>query len=62
MAQRRRDEDDGKLWLPGMYKHVPADRERQIARMRAIVARHNPERRSLADELIAERHAEAERE
>ena len=62
MAQRRRDEEQGKLWLPGMYKRVPGERQRQIARMRAIVARHNPEGSSLADELIAERHAEAERE
>ncbi len=62
MAQRRHDEDEGKLWLPGMYKRVPAERQRQIAKMRAIVARHNPDGRSLADELVADRRAEAERD
>ena len=62
MAQRRHDEEAPKLRLPGMYKRVPAERQRQIARMREIVGRHNPEGRSLADELIAERRAEAELE
>ena len=62
MAQRRHDEHEPKLWLPGMYKRVPVERQREIARMREIVARHNPDRHSLADELIAERRAEADRE
>jgi hypothetical protein len=61
MAQRQH-KDDKPLWLPGMYKRVPAERQRAIARMRAIVARHNPDGRSLADELIAERRAEAARD
>ena len=35
MAQRRRDEDEGKLWLPGMYKRVPAWRRKSCGRSRS---------------------------
>ena len=65
MAQRHEKPEENErppLRLPGMYKRVPAWRAREIAEMRAIGARHNPEGHSLADDLIAERRDEAERD
>jgi len=43
----------------GLRLYTPAQ---AVARAQALVRRHIPEARDLADELISERRAEAERE